>query len=838
MTLFATTSQDDWLPKKHQIKAQTLLILLFATKEIVMFSAKKNFPHLSLSNGCIFTKTQLERSLQIFALIVILPAVLASCTTPPKSTVSNIQDENPLLQPAHLKQTLYLNKGEFDEVMRQFILDETQESKLLGQLKEIKKTKPPESLDAIFDLSTEERRQLLGKLEDQQINELSKVIDALHLSRKQYCKDRSPRLHSIGTKAILTFKKESPDQVLVIPIEGRDLHPRCVSFGLALAGQTLLDLKDSTNSYDNSFFKINRPTEDFPDRAKLILKNPLLKSIDSEDQIEVHVIIAQKDGITSKEERVVTYSSRKFTLYEKELYKKEVKKNKVKIHDLEAFPLPDEEVRKLYGPLVSDNYFVVNLSIRNTNKESKLISTGMIRAKGRAIVRPALKLGKSCFLEIFCWKTVDEEKLKTQFFTVPVSVVPNSATKMYTILDDEEVEQPRSKFFRSLTFIGALASAATTAYTGIAANKAANLFTGIFIPASKEALPDRWPGYKRNLVEKSMPDLLKIPARSVAGHKHLFFSKKKIDTLISDQNMFQPSFMKDYSTFSTPPFFNLVEMAYPIYAGGIDFASLENKVNKQGQPSVKVISLEFDQLDIPFEEVFEANDDEIDLIGLFQDLSTQVPDHIRLVNNIKDWYMRQNDFMRFGQTMLTFGELSKIKENVNDLLASKILKSKAPDFQPTLQKLQQIISEMTPKEGSFGSIEKDVELPSSYGLSRLNELQRDLDRLDRQRLSRSDLSPNFEKKINTIESTLKKSQSAVEWYQNLAKEIFEISTELLPKPVKDKKKRFNEWLADKEKNEDRINITDKITALTNRRNSIQKGDKSIALMKDSIWKSE
>jgi hypothetical protein len=184
----------------------------------------------------------------------------------------------------------------------------------------------------------------------------------------------------------------------------------------------------------------------------------------------------------------------------------------------------------------------------------------MIRASGTAMVEPANPIEPA--------------------FAVPVTVAPHSLQQVYSILTDEEVEQPRSRLFRGLEFVGALAAAAQGTFSfGAQAAKNVALFTGIVVPEGKKLWPDRWPGYQRNLVNYAMPDLLKVPSGSVVDHKFLFFSKKDVDGLISDANLFT---VTDDTGVSRP-------------------ISGERAGAK---PKTFVISLAFDTLDVRFERVF------------------------------------------------------------------------------------------------------------------------------------------------------------------------------------------------------------------------------------------
>lgn len=385
------------------------------------------------------------------------------------------------------------------------------------------------------------------------------------------CDDLKPRIHAIGTQSVLTFEgksseSESQSRVLSIPVEGRDLiDEECLILAVDISG-TVSAVKVQDFIYDLPPRKLRRPLDSFA----IVLTAHYLDRLKTGDQLTVTVMLSRVGNTVPPEVRTVTYATRKFTVYEVNEYRLKVLSRRVPTHDIRAFPLPEDEISKLFGPLVANNFFVVRLSLRNTQDADKLVSTGMIVASGRAVVEP-----------------LDERPIS---FTVPVEIVPQSATQMYTILDDGEAEHPRALVFRTLELIGALATAVTAGFTqSTTVSKGVGLFTGVAIPETKKWWPDPWPAYKRNIIAYAMPDLVKIPKNSVTGHKYIFFSKNEIETLITDHLLFGP--------FEGP---SLLRQTFgKLWARPKSF--------RPKHPKIAVISLAFDNLDIPFEVVFQPS---------------------------------------------------------------------------------------------------------------------------------------------------------------------------------------------------------------------------------------
>ncbi|MGC4098316.1 MAG: hypothetical protein QM706_14470 [Nitrospira sp.] len=587
---------------------------------------------------------------------------------------------------------------------------------------------------------------------------------------EEFCKGRHPRIHSIESSNVLHFQEPSAsnaDQIIQIPIEGRDLHPDCVDLRIIVIGKTFLSSSDQ-----RKYLHLIPPTTQNPDMGLIILKNDYLKTLASGDQLEIHAMVSQHDlprvppaqKALQKDKRVVSYATRTITFYTDQDYKTKVLSTKVPTHDIEAFPLPEEEVEKIYGPLVSDNFYVVDLSLRNRNNTAKLVNTGMILANGRAKVTK--KQEKTETKE----KTKEKEEIDTAStpeYTIPVSAVPRSATLMYTFLDDEAVEQPRAKFFRGLELVGALAAAATAPFGGMVANQAVNLFTGVFIPSANKALPDRWPDFKRNIVNNAMPDLLKIPGNSVAGHKHLFFSKNKIDTLISDQGMFDARYSDRYGNYfdlkwAVPPSYELYYLLYLPVTGALDLRDFRNKP-QNGAPSTKIISLQFDNLDIPFEEVVENTEGQLRLTrdNLEQDLADQIG-KLERVRKIRGQQV-QIDSVSIAYTDLRTYE-SKLKKHITTLKAASGDANK--DLVTYLECYQAIVHALQEDtESTNPDLEKDL---LSGGDHTLEALQRDkvrLSALARRIPSVGNLDLSVEAQLKTIEFHISKSIQVLAAYR-------------------------------------------------------------------------
>jgi hypothetical protein len=383
--------------------------------------------------------------------------------------------------------------------------------------------------------------------------------------------ETTPRIYYIGTQSMLTFEKKGKPGAsdLNIPVYGNHLNPQSND------EQVVLQVSGTVPIGEDEYNWV-RPTgkdAQIQNQLLIVINRSYLDRLQTGDRLEVVVCVSAK-GMQP------AYARRIFTLYEVDDYRK-VLEGRVPINDIDAFPLPEAEARYLFGKLIANNYFVVKLSLRNSGSEDKLVNVGMISATGSAIVKPQ-----------------DDSK---PTYIVPIQIPPQSPIQVYAILDEQADFQPRSWVFRSLQFIGALGTATITSYTHIPSyvSKGVPIFTGVAIPAAEQLWPDTWPGYERNLVNFSLPELVKISKLSTTPPKYIFFSKKDLELLISDPTMFDNSSFVPFST---------------------------KAITDSKPPAVRVVSLAFDNLDIPFETVTTPGVTDLreTLNGLQGSLSTQL----------------------------------------------------------------------------------------------------------------------------------------------------------------------------------------------------------------------
>ena len=535
-------------------------------------------------------------------------------------------------------------------------------------------------------------------------------------------------IHAIGIQSILTFQQ---GEQLRIPIEGKGLQDNDVCMTAEITGTAPVQAEDW--GFDQGLDKTNRS-----DLAALYLTPGYVKRLKSGDQITVHLFIARQSTLTngfttnivttttSTKGAVTTtiltkpvptttlsnnttaFATRTFTVYEADYYRTHVATTMVPIYDIQAFPLPFQEAKFLFGPLVANSYFVVKLSVRNTQGEDKLINSGMIVASGRAIV-----------------------KADGDIFTLPIRVVPQSASHLYTILDDQEPYQWRAQFFRGLEFAGAIASATSVAFGGSPdLVKGIALGTGVLIPESKKLWTDPWPGYKRNIVSFSMPDLLKVPKGSVSGHKYLFFPRKDIEAIISDPTLFTS--------------FLYLEKHF-------DFG------NDLQAPPVKVISLAFDSLEIPFEQVVSAGD--LDIFARLSKISQDIKVQEQALGEIQRGLSNTNFYFNSN---LSRGAVSNFLSGINQIDISGLTNAADADFKSAVSNLAFIA------KAFINQIYNDdlVKSPTA-GLEMMKTYEQMLNNLSRSVLGGAD-GKTYESTLGSIESAIAESQAGIIFYQQCA----------------------------------------------------------------------
>lgn len=518
-----------------------------------------------------------------------------------------------------------------------------------------------------------------------------------------------PRIQSIGLQSFITFdgpNAPAPHSDVIIPIEGKNLDEASSQY---IAVKVTGTVPISTNDYSWSLEKPGGSS----DWITVRISNEYFTKVKSGDQLDVMVDLRRVGDLRQP----VCFGSRRFTLYDTEYYRQNILATRIPTHDIQAFPLPEEEAKYLFGGLVARNYFVVRLAVRNTRKEDRLISTGMIVASGRAIVR-----GRG----------------ESTSFTIPVNISPQSTVHMYSILDDREQWGARSWTFRSLEFVGALAAATATTYGGPGGVVPADfvtgtvLYSGIFVPSMAKFWPNQWPGYKRNLVAYGMPEILKVPTGTVSNPRYLFFSKEKIQAVVADQTLFE-SF---YSNFGLGA--------------------------KTKAPEVRVISLAFDNMEIPFENVFTPT--EVDVRERIFQAQSRIAERI---DRLKQLQAETTNFSIF-ETNLTSDNLDSIIKTTHTAQNSlSMLTNQEPVFylRPALSNL--IVIATAFKDRRWKSDLFDGLAAPAYSLKYL-EIQRDnLSQIQKKLLNYSD-TESLTPRLKDIEQTIVESGAAVNFYSEAA----------------------------------------------------------------------
>ncbi len=505
----------------------------------------------------------------------------------------------------------------FEEVVQR--LSETEHETIFGSLKPTVSAARTQGELKAFSEATRARQRQLKSMSITAFDRLVDAAEPLYAARSAECARKKPVIHTIGWSPTFTFESaQAPrpanagERAVRIPVEGYDLDPPCISIDVTIEGTIPVSRYGASKagSGDPDFY-LTLPSEDQKDGLNIILLQPFIDRLHTGDKVAIKVTAANKfavpdDAVAGKREefRRKSIARRVFIAYESDAFRAQVLRSRIRPDDINAFPLPNNDVEALFGPLIARSYFVVRVSVRNTESDAKIISTGMIRASGTAMIDPQVE-GPS--------------------FSVPVSVVPHSLTQIYSVLTDEEVDQPRHLTFRALEFIGALAAGAQGVFNfGVQAAKNVALFTGIVVPEGKKLWPDRYPGYQRNVVNYAMQDLVKVPANSVMDHKFLFFSKKELDGLVSDPNLFR-------SLSTTEQALGLV---------------LAGDRRTRSKPDAFVIALAFDTLDIRFETMPVSLD--LTSRDVVRDLVGQVADQVRDLDLSAAWITSMLPTIKLG----------------------------------------------------------------------------------------------------------------------------------------------------------------------------------------------
>ncbi len=440
-------------------------------------------------------------------------------------------------------------------------------------------------------------------------------------------------------------------------------------------------------------------------------------------------------------ERAIYTASRTFTFYEYQSYQDDYESKRVSPANIMAFPLPNEEAKKLFSKRIADNYFVVRLSVRNTEAEDRLISSGMIRARGRAIVQK-------------------NPPFINTVFTVPVEVSPHSLQQVYAVLTDTASDTTRAILFRSLEFAGAIASAYTLGFNASETTKdAVQLATGVGIPGLKELYTDKEPGYRRNLVNFGMEDLVKVSKGSVTSHKFLFFPKKAIEGLVIDQ----------------------LSYSYAGFTGGTF-----------KPPVAQIAYLIVDNMEIPFENVFQA--EPADIRTRVLELKTDIEDQMKRLDGIrKSWRADDTNSVFEGNL-----RLASFLTDSNAVTAALVKKQKELMTLAATNELVLAVATFVELAAAFQ--------PEAIVQGILFENYQDLDSLKfeleeiQHALSGGMPASRYEKTIKEAKSLADKNRLILGFYSEAAKLLSDQqtiktlldATENLPKDVKNKLTKLGE----------------------------------------------
>jgi len=182
--------------------------------------------------------------------------------------------------------------------------------------------------------------------------------------------------------------------------------------------------------------------------------------------------------------------------------------------------------------------------------------------------------------------------------------------------------------------------------------------------------------------------------------------------------------------------------------------------SSRASPDIKIVSLEFDNLEIPFEKVFESSEQTLreKFLELLADLELHVSNLSNIVSidrrEVRFSYARLNSFTEHKALLEKFktaidganAERKKELSQVHEMYLA-ILKAVSPSDHPDFQ--------------------RDLLMPNNYGLK---SLEKDLDRLKRlssRLLDRSDGGKDMEKVVTQVEQDFTTSNKIFRFYEQV-----------------------------------------------------------------------
>ncbi|QJR09510.1 hypothetical protein DSM104443_00554 [Usitatibacter rugosus] len=574
--------------------------------------------------------------------------------------------------------------------------------------------------------------QFMSLLSAERLERLLGPYQAALNDRYKFCGNTRPQIHTIGFQPELVFEARSDsrptsagERAVRIPIDGFALDPRCVVMGIQISGTVPVSRYGSrterSEKEKNSDFYVTEPTPDRPDTANVILLEPYLDRLKTGDMLTISVSFSERYPPDEKKPRKVAYSKRAFTLFEIGDYRQVYQKDRIGPHS--AFPLTEEEIDSLYGPLIAKNYFAVRISIRNPGATAKLVSSGGIRVTGTARVEPEPGSGEPPF-------------------AMPLTLVPHSLQEIYSILQDQEVDQVRPRTFRALELVGALATGiAAITSPGIQTTKNLGLFTGLVIPETKRAWPDRWPGYQKNLVRDAMPDLIKVgPNSRTEQPKVLFFPKKDIDGMVSDPYLF----------------------------GRISGSDTPDGDIRNAKPKTYVIAVSFDNLSIRLEDLFEVENPAIR--DKYLDLLGEVPALIGKLELLRPWSTQATGAKLFDLPSGTWNDAqTALTEAAKSVTAHADATTKADLDGNVIKPLKLLVDGVKPGDAK-SKLKADLFGNGKAGVEALKQARETLEGV-RSRLNTEGDPSAYKPRVDEAGATATAAKNALAYYQLVSKAV-------------------------------------------------------------------
>jgi hypothetical protein len=218
-------------------------------------------------------------------------------------------------------------------------------------------------------------------------------------------------------------------------------------------------------------------------------------------------------SITATSSRITKH----FILYKVEDYRNDFIAGIVKPLDYQAVLLSKGAARQLFGDRVSEEYYVISLSIRNRSSEPIVISSGMIEIMGSAIVTPA------------------EGSTERTLYSIPVRTSTTDWQHLYTVVSDTSPYTERNTIFRVMTVAGSIAGAFSP-FTGTASDftQLVSIYGNNVVPGLEQVWPDGRPRNLYNIAQFSMPELVRIAGNDRSVFRFIYVSRKDLEVVVAD----------------------------------------------------------------------------------------------------------------------------------------------------------------------------------------------------------------------------------------------------------------------------------------------------------------